>query len=164
MHVGRHDAHYIVYRAGDRHALDDLRPLAHDLFELLQVFARGERQLDVGHNFEVQTELVVVEQRHATGDDALFLHALDAPPARAGGEADLLRNLGNRESGLALDEVENLRVDRVQVRCHYFPPFVQSLDDYCGYHAIRRTKWQQLPRVLSNNFAVAISPSRRRTT
>src|SRR5690606_13113087 len=124
VHVGGDDAADIVDGAGDCHALDHFGPFADGLLELLQVFAAWELKLDVGHHFEVKPQLVIVEQGHAFCDDALFLHALDSPPAGAGGQADLFGDFGHGEGGVALDEVENLGVDCVKLCGHVFPPSV----------------------------------------
>jgi hypothetical protein len=44
------------------------------------------------------------------------------------------------ERSVALDQVENLGVDRVQISCHVLLSIVAFVDEYCSLHARSRTK------------------------
>ena len=114
VHIGGDDAHDVVDAASNRHAFNDFRPVADGVFEAFEVLAAGQLELDVGDNLEGEAELVVVENGDALGDNALFFHAFYPPPAWAGGEADLVGDLGDGEGGVMLNEIEDACVDRVQ--------------------------------------------------
>jgi hypothetical protein len=54
-----------------------------------------------------QAELVGVQHGDAGADDAGFLHALDALPARGGGEADFVRDVVEGHGGVYGDEAQD---------------------------------------------------------
>jgi hypothetical protein len=80
----------------------------------LQVLARGVVQLDRQVDLEVQAQLVPVEHGDAALDDAGVLQPLDAPPAGARRKAHALGDLGHRQAGVMLDQVQDTGVDGVE--------------------------------------------------
>jgi hypothetical protein len=66
---------------------------------------------------ETNIDLLGVEHRDAPLDHAALLELLDAAPARRGGKPDLLTDLGNRQSAVPLQNVENFAVHTVEHGC-----------------------------------------------
>jgi hypothetical protein len=95
------------------------------LFEDLEIFACGKRQLDRAIDLEIEAELFAIEHGHAALDDAFFFEALDAAPTRAGGKTNPLGDFGDREGGVVLDQIEDAGIHGVEpVGQDYFPATV----------------------------------------
>jgi hypothetical protein len=59
---------------------------------------------------DLGVDLDRIEQRHAPANNAVFLHLLDTPPTGRRGKADLLRQIGNGQRGILLQNAQNLTV------------------------------------------------------
>ena len=61
--------------------------------------------------------LLRVEERDPPGDHAVLLEFLDAPPAGSGRQADPAADLGDRDGGVLLQDLQDLAVKPVDHSC-----------------------------------------------
>ena len=113
MHVAGDDAQLVVGRAGHRGALHDLGPALHRHLEGLEVVLGRQREFDGAVDLEAEAQLLAVEDGDTALDDAFVFQPFDPPPAGAGGQPDALGDLGDREAGVVLDQIEDAGIDRV---------------------------------------------------
>jgi len=114
VHVAGDDPQLVVAGSGDGGALHHLGQLADGRFESFQVVLGRKAQLDRAVDLEPQAQTLAVQDGHATLDDPRVLQPLDAPPARRRGQSDRIGDLGDGQSGVVLDEVEDLGIHSVE--------------------------------------------------
>ena len=69
--------------------------------------------LDRDEDRDAEPDLLLIDQRHAAGDDALGLELLQALPAWRRRQTDALADLGDGQGGVLLHHGEDLAVDGV---------------------------------------------------
>src|SRR6185369_10456127 len=149
VHIARHDPQLIVGRAGDGRALHHLGKLGNRRLEGVEVVLGRQAELDGAIDLKPKTQLVAVEDRHAPLDDAGVFQALDTPPAGAGGQADPFRDLGDRQAGVVLDEVENFSIDGVQDLRHVLLPLMALYASFLPLNRpVRARFWQAIATIL----------------
>jgi hypothetical protein len=112
LHRGDHDPQHVVVRAAQPHALDDLRALHHQVFELLQGALR--LQGDEGMGDHAEPERAVIEDGHGALDEARLLESPDTPQAGCGGEVHPRREFLVGDRRVALQLIEDADVDGVE--------------------------------------------------
>jgi hypothetical protein len=113
-----HHLEQVVRFAGHGVALQHFGIPHHGALEFVEVAAPVSGQLDVDEHRHVQPELLGVEEGDLALDQPVFLHAVDAPPARRLRQLDLLGDLRRGEVGVVLQQQQNLAVDAAQRGLH----------------------------------------------
>jgi len=130
--------------------LHDLGPLGDRLLEDLEVFLGRQRQLGGAIYLEAQAQFLAIQDGHAALDDARVFQPLDPAPAWAGRQPDSLGDLGDGQSGVVLDEIEDLGIHSVELFGQEFlPPEGDWRVDRAQSGLESGTPW-------ANNFPVSI--------
>jgi len=116
LHRGDHHLQHVVVGAAQALAFDDLRPLQHEILELLQGALRLQSDEGVGDHAE--TELAVVQQCDPPLDVAGFLEPADTPQAGCGRQMHPRSEVLVAYRGVALKLIEDAQVDGVEVFAH----------------------------------------------
>ncbi len=114
MHVTGDDPQLVIGRPGHGGALRHFHPQGDRPFKGFEILFGGKRELDRTIDLEGEAEFLPVQDRHPALDDSVFLQALDAPPAGARGKAHALGDLGHRQAGVMLNQIEDAGADGVQ--------------------------------------------------
>ena len=112
--VGHDDAQQVVAVAGHQIALHDLGPRRRGALEGLQRLLVLGRERHAHEDVDRQADRLGVEQRGIALDHARLLERLDPPPARRGGQADLLGEVGIAQAAVLLQPLENAPIDGIE--------------------------------------------------
>src|SRR5262249_52149697 len=109
------DAELEIAIAGDGEALHDLRPLADQLLELLDVRPGVLLQSDGDQRGDAEAERLGIEEGAVAAYGADLLQTLQAPGALGGGEGDDLGQSDIGHAAVALEGGQDPAVELVQI-------------------------------------------------